>query len=146
MCIRDRPTTDGGFIATGYYECDTLPGCYPDIYIVKTNSSGVIEWEVSEGTSENNDYARDIIQTSDGNYAITGTWNDDGWNSKVMLRKYSSGGNLVWDNVFSSSTANEGNVLIESTDGSFIIAGYSCLLYTSPSPRDRTRSRMPSSA
>ena len=26
------------------------------------------------------------------------------------------------------------------------IVGYSCLLYTSPSPRDRTRSRMPSSA
>ena len=26
------------------------------------------------------------------------------------------------------------------------IAGTSCLLYTSPSPRDRTRSRMPSSA
>ena len=25
-------------------------------------------------------------------------------------------------------------------------AGYICLLYTSPSPRDRTRSRMPSSA
>ena len=24
--------------------------------------------------------------------------------------------------------------------------GYGCLLYTSPSPRDRTRSRMPSSA
>jgi len=27
-----------------------------------------------------------------------------------------------------------------------IIAGSGCLLYTSPSPRDRTRSRMPSSA
>ena len=26
------------------------------------------------------------------------------------------------------------------------IVGYTCLLYTSPSPRDRTRSRMPSSA
>ena len=25
-------------------------------------------------------------------------------------------------------------------------SGYNCLLYTSPSPRDRTRSRMPSSA
>ena len=25
-------------------------------------------------------------------------------------------------------------------------SGYTCLLYTSPSPRDRTRSRMPSSA
>ena len=27
-----------------------------------------------------------------------------------------------------------------------LIAAYTCLLYTSPSPRDRTRSRMPSSA
>ena len=27
-----------------------------------------------------------------------------------------------------------------------IIKSYTCLLYTSPSPRDRTRSRMPSSA
>ena len=26
------------------------------------------------------------------------------------------------------------------------VSGMSCLLYTSPSPRDRTRSRMPSSA
>ena len=31
--------------------------------------------------------------------------------------------------------------VIEITD-----KGYICLLYTSPSPRDRTRSRMPSSA
>ena len=30
--------------------------------------------------------------------------------------------------------------------GSFDLDGISCLLYTSPSPRDRTRSRMPSSA
>ena len=27
-----------------------------------------------------------------------------------------------------------------------VLWGYGCLLYTSPSPRDRTRSRMPSSA
>ena len=36
--------------------------------------------------------------------------------------------------------ADDGDVLTEAE----IIAG--CLLYTSPSPRDRTRSRMPSSA
>ena len=28
----------------------------------------------------------------------------------------------------------------------FVMKNYTCLLYTSPSPRDRTRSRMPSSA
>ena len=37
---------------------------------------------------------------------------------------------------------------LESLRGiNFVQSGYSgCLLYTSPSPRDRTRSRMPSSA
>ena len=30
--------------------------------------------------------------------------------------------------------------------GSSLTLDYNCLLYTSPSPRDRTRSRMPSSA
>ena len=33
-----------------------------------------------------------------------------------------------------------------SEDGKVIAELYDCLLYTSPSPRDRTRSRMPSSA
>ena len=35
---------------------------------------------------------------------------------------------------------------IESSDGAYFARCRVCLLYTSPSPRDRTRSRMPSSA
>ncbi len=119
-----RQTADGGFIATGYYECDTLPGCYPDIYLLKTNSSGTIEWEISDGTS-NNDWARDVVQTQDGNFVITGTWNDDGWNSKAMLRKYSSSGDLMWGKTFSNSTANEGEAMMETNEGDIIFVGYS---------------------
>ena len=37
-----------------------------------------------------------------------------------------------------------GNNLPDGTNS--IAQAYACLLYTSPSPRDRTRSRMPSSA
>ena len=37
-------------------------------------------------------------------------------------------------------------ILITSIDGTIIDSLNTCLLYTSPSPRDRTRSRMPSSA
>ena len=33
-----------------------------------------------------------------------------------------------------------------NTGSTEIVHTYTCLLYTSPSPRDRTRSRMPSSA
>ena len=35
---------------------------------------------------------------------------------------------------------------LTSTKGTFVKQLEACLLYTSPSPRDRTRSRMPSSA
>ena len=38
---------------------------------------------------------------------------------------------------------NAGFNVVEAVDGQ---DAYDCLLYTSPSPRDRTRSRMPSSA
>jgi hypothetical protein len=119
-----RQTSDGGFIATGYYECDTLPGCYPDIYLLKTDGSGTIEWEISDGTS-NNDWARDVVQTQDGNFVTTGTWNDDGWNSKAMIRKYSSSGDLIWGKTFSSSTANEGEALMETNEGDLVFVGYS---------------------
>ena len=49
-----------------------------------------------------------------------------------------------------SSIQKEGEIIIVdsgSEDKTIDIANiYGCLLYTSPSPRDRTRSRMPSSA
>ena len=71
-------------------------------------------------------------------------------------------GNLVWEKSLGkmntkhghgegASTALYGDTLIVNWDHegeSFIVAlnKNTCLLYTSPSPRDRTRSRMPSSA
>ena len=118
-----RETSDDGFIAVGYYECDTLPGCYPDIYLLKTDGSGIIDWEKYDGTSDNNDWARDVIQTQD-DFVVTGTWNDNGNNSKAMLRKYSSTGELIWDEIYSSSAANEINSMLETSDGDFILAGY----------------------
>ena len=46
------------------------------------------------------------------------------------------------DLIVSGGNSKLGNIRIENN----IIASLACLLYTSPSPRDRTRSRMPSSA
>ena len=46
------------------------------------------------------------------------------------------------------SAAEKKNISISYDEAREMIYGmpYACLLYTSPSPRDRTRSRMPSSA
>ena len=82
-----RETSDGGFIAAGWYECVRYMDFYPDMFIIKTDADGNEEWSVIEGSSgNNNDWARDAIQTQDGNFVIGGTWNDDGWNSKAALR------------------------------------------------------------
>ena len=43
-------------------------------------------------------------------------------------------------------TASGGSANPTNAQGIILAAGTTCLLYTSPSPRDRTRSRMPSSA
>ena len=46
-----------------------------------------------------------------------------------------------------SLEVEEGATLKDAIEASGILKKYNdCLLYTSPSPRDRTRSRMPSSA
>ena len=52
--------------------------------------------------------------------------------------RFSSNGKRIW-------AVNHTNLVQSVTQISLDVA-YSCLLYTSPSPRDRTRSRMPSSA
>ena len=60
------------------------------------------------------------------------------------------GGSAINDSILNGSkiTGCSVHFVDEEVDsGSLIIqAALSCLLYTSPSPRDRTRSRMPSSA
>ena len=119
-------TSDGGFIAAGYFECNTSMDCYPDMYILKTDSDGAVQWSKTESSANNNnDWARDVIQTSDGNYVIAGTWNDDGWNSKASLRKYDISGELIWGNIYTNSVANEAYELIETDEGDIVFAGYS---------------------
>ena len=48
------------------------------------------------------------------------------------------------------ATTNSVSVFVENVrqepTTAYSVSGTTCLLYTSPSPRDRTRSRMPSSA
>ena len=68
------------------------------------------------------------------------------FNSKTMddLRKYNSGnlhnGKDIWD------LFKEVKEFLWAMYSAYIEQGLDCLLYTSPSPRDLSTSRMPSSA
>ena len=51
-----------------------------------------------------------------------------------------------YQKVFEQGQVTDYPLAIRHTSGAITDVLYNCLLYTSPSPRDRTRSRMPSSA
>ena len=83
-------------------------------------------------------YHQDIPAVQVGGLAVIDddTWLDWNINSGTHTRKLTTGGVKLGIN------HNE-----HITNDTWITMGIStCLLYTSPSPRDRTRSRMPSSA
>ena len=118
-----RQSSDGGFIATGYYT-NPFPGMV-DLWVIKTDESGNLQWEKSYGTNNKNNWGEDIIESSDGDFVVTGTKNDDGDNANATLRKYDSDGSLLWSETYSSSDYNEGISLMETSDGNFVFVGFS---------------------
>ena len=118
-----RQSSDGGFIATGYYT-NPFPGM-EDLWVIKTDESGNLQWEKSYGTNNKNNWGADIIEYSDGGYVVTGAKNDDGDNADAILRKYNSDGSLLWSETYSSSSYNEGISLMETSEGDLVLVGFS---------------------
>ena len=69
-------------------------------------------------------------------------------NTLYAINKTTASGTRNWMGKTIGKYSTEADMMDELTEyGEMAKAdGYTCLLYTSPSPRDRTRSRMPSSA
>ena len=101
---------------------------------------GEITWQLNDSTGANlfTGGAPDAAQwcLTPGDYTFIGSDSyGDGWNGAVAT--------------FSSSGVSLGSLAVEGATGSIVIsvsADIPCLLYTSPSPRDKRQSRMPSSA
>ena len=88
-----------------------------------------------------------IINNKDQIFKKIWTHNEEGNRIKLMRAKTDNEeGNIVASSIFeirmSNQLPNKDFAILYRTNAQ----SRSCLLYTSPSPRDRTRSRMPSSA
>jgi len=111
-----QQTSDGGFIITG------KDG--PDVWLIKTYSSGVEEWNDIFG-GDKYDEGNSVQQTVDGGYIITGSIRSYRYgNSDVWLIKTDQTGVKEWDYTFGGSQSDEGNSVQQTSDGGFIIAGY----------------------
>jgi len=80
-------------------------GSYADIVIIKLDINGNELWKKYYSNGVNSDiFSKDIAVDSSGNiYVLASSINNDG-SSKVMLLKYNSNGDLIWDKAIKNST------------------------------------------
>ncbi|PWI48460.1 hypothetical protein CEE45_06925 [Candidatus Heimdallarchaeota archaeon B3_Heim] len=94
-----------------------------DGLLIKTDAVGEVQWTQSYGGNRT-EYARDVIQTADGGFAMAGststnsTGRTDGW-----LVKTSSGGEEEWSQQYAGIDFDDFNALIQTREGGYALAG-----------------------
>jgi hypothetical protein len=119
-------TSDGGYVIAGYtYSFGTgSTDVYSDVYVIKLDANGNLQWTKTIG-GKYHDLGRSIIQTSDGGYVIAGTTKSFGAGGKdVYVVKLDANGNLQWTKTIGGPESEDGNSLIQTSDGGYVIAGY----------------------
>lgn len=112
-----QQTSDGGFIATGVLF--TTGGADPELYLVKTDAGGELQWSQTYGGASPFDCGYCVQQTSEGGYIIAGVYH--GWG--LWLIKTYSNGNQQWNKIFNSSNFDTAFYVQQTGDGGYVIAG-----------------------
>jgi hypothetical protein len=115
-------TTDGGYIITGSTYSFGAGGS--DIYLVKTDALGNQLWQKTFGGT-GNDEGYSVQQTTDGGYIIVGVSTQKGSGGyKIYIIKTDSSGNLIWERIYGGTSEDAGDSVQQTSDGGYIIAGY----------------------
>jgi hypothetical protein len=112
-----QQTKDGGFIAAG--------NTY-DIWVLKLDSDGNIQWQKTYDGNGEYDQASSIQQTLDGGYIVAGWTSFGGGNCDAWILKLDSDGNIQWQKTYDGGLNFWDEVLSikQTTDGGFIAAGW----------------------
>ncbi len=131
-------TNDGGTIVAGYTDSkdgDVSPQPnreYWDLWVVKLDRCGNIQWERSFGGS-NYESARDVVQTADGGYIVAGETNSSdggvvagyGGTKDIWILKLNATGTLLWQKRYGGSGLDIANHIHLLNDGTFLLTASS---------------------
>ena len=112
----------------------------------------VIELEIYEQLfDKNEDPVGEMVNIGNISYKVVGVYKNgnisfDGSAAYIPFTTFQQVFNRANRISWMMITANEGVDILQMEQDLLLTLKNICLLYTSPSPRDRTRSRMPSSA
>lgn len=123
LCVQQ--TFDGGFIITGFTQIkDPSTGLIQQfVYLLKTDEYGDTLWTKYYGSSAHH-VGNFVQQTSDSGYIIAGGITHFNNDVNAYLIKTDINGNLLWERSIGGASYDEGNCVRETTDGGYIIAGY----------------------
>jgi PGF-pre-PGF domain-containing protein len=119
-----QQTSDGGYIVAGQCDYDDLHT--GDVYIIKTDYKGNIEWSNFTGSDSGQDEALDVKQTRDGGYVIAGYTEVEDDNYDLWIIEFDSNGtvNQSWIVGKGTDTIDKGYSIVQNnTTGDYIITG-----------------------
>lgn len=115
-------TADAGFITVGVQR--DKDG-WDDVTLIKTDSSGNLVWNHTYGDRFIDEAGFSVEATGDYGYILVGKeWNNKGTNwDDVLLIKTNATGVTEWNRTFGGKGSDEGNSVLVTSDGGYIIAG-----------------------
>jgi hypothetical protein len=123
-----KKTLDGGFIISGFTAYYYVGAGSYDIFIVKTDKLGNMEWSKVIGSEDYYETAHSVIQSEDGGYIVVGSTNGIGvYNigpSEIMVVRIDSAGNLEWKKNYESNKPEHGMYIIQAPQNGYIISGH----------------------
>ncbi|HVU99126.1 MAG TPA: RHS repeat-associated core domain-containing protein [Puia sp.] len=114
-----RVTSDGGFIAAGAAVA-TAGSSNGRVLVVKTDAAGNTLWQNTYGFDSQGEQAFDIIQTSDGGYALVGDHNLTAVSftgpAAMLCMKIDSLGTLQWAESINGGSSGDGYAVAQNKD------------------------------
>ena len=121
IAVSIQKTEDGGYIIAGYTY--PLGAGDKDCLVLKLSSNYNFQWGKKFGGIAY-DISNSIKQTNDGGYIFTGYTQSFGASGSVFAIKLFPNGIIEWAKIFGGGNIDEGNSIQQTSDGGYIIAGY----------------------